>query len=155
LVSRANRSLALIKLAGTKQKISKSVRGTKVQRSEAAISLAAIAGLVIGTLIALPPVRSDMAWRSALKSANAGDIEKAMSMWPRNQRTLNAGIVLFANNGLAEKALEWARIDVEQNSENYVSWFTLYQLQGVPDIEKLKIYEKLHELDPLNKEFQK
>jgi O-antigen ligase len=140
---------------GTKQKISKSVRGTKVQRSEAAISLAAIAGLVIGTLIALPPVRSDMAWRSALKSANAGDIEKAMSMWPRNQRTLNAGIVLFANNGLAEKALEWARIDVEQNSENYVSWFTLYQLQGVPDIEKLKIYEKLHELDPLNKEFQK
>jgi hypothetical protein len=136
-------------------KVGRSTRLLKQDRSEAAVSLAAIIGLVIGFLIALPPVRADMAWRSALKSGNAGEVEKAMSMWPRNQRTLNSGIVLFANNGLPEKALEWARVDVEENSENFVSWVTLYQLQGVSENEKSKIYMKLHELDPLNKDFQK
>jgi O-antigen ligase len=136
-------------------KSTKRVKVVDTSRSEAAVSLAAITGLVVGFLIAFPPVRSDMAWRSALKVGNAGAVEAAMSMWPHNERTLNAGIVLFANNKLPEKALEWARIDVKENNENFVSWFTLYQLQGVSDSEKSKIYKKLHQLDPLNPEFSK
>ena len=127
----------------------------KVGRSEAAVSLAAIAGLLAGFFIALPPVRTDVAWRSALKVGNAGAVEAAMNMWPHNQRTLNSGIVLFANNGLPEKALEYARLDVKENGESFVSWFTLYQLEGVSDSEKAKIYKKLHQLDPLNPEFSK
>ncbi len=127
----------------------------KVGRSEAAVSLAAIVGLLAGFFIALPPVRTDVAWRSALKVGNAGAVEAAMNMWPHNQRTLNSGIVLFANNGLPEKALEYARLDVRENGESFVSWFTLYQLEGVSDSEKAKIYKKLHQLDPLNPEFSK
>jgi O-antigen ligase len=127
----------------------------KTGRSEPAVSLAGIVGLFVGFLIAFPPVRADMEWRSAMRSANAAEVEKAMSMWPRNQRTLNAGIVLFANNGLPEKALEWSRVDVTENSESFVAWVTLFQLQGVSDSEKIKIYKKLHQLDPLNPEFQK
>jgi O-antigen ligase len=136
-------------------KIDKATKANTPSRSEAAVSLAAIVGLLIGFLVAFPPVRADMAWRSALKSSNAGEVEKAMGMWPRNPRTLNAGIVLFANNGLSEKALEWARVDVKENSENFVSWVTLFQLQGVTDSEKSEIYQKLQQLDPLNPEFQK
>lgn len=140
------------------QEIPKAAKGPKVikaSRSEAAVSLSAIAGLLVGFLIAFPPVRTDMAWRSALKAGNAGAVEEAMRMWPHNERTLNSGIVLFANNGLPEKALEWARIDVKEHEENYVAWYTLYQLQGVSTKEKATIYKKLHELDPLNPEFQK
>jgi hypothetical protein len=148
-------SMLSIDHSDSSQKGKKPLKVDKKVRSEAAISLAAIVGVVVGFLIALPPVRADMAWRSAMKSSNGGEIEKAMSMWPRNQRTLNLGIVLFANNGLPEKALEWARVDVKENSENFVSWVTLYQLQGVSDTEKSKIYKKLHQLDPLNPEFKK
>jgi O-antigen ligase len=137
------------------QKNTKSAKVIKQQRSEAAVSLSAVMGLVVGLMIALPPVRTDMAWRAATKSANAGEIEKAMSMWPRNPTTLNSGIVMFANNGLAEKALEWARVAAKENSENFVSLYTLYQLLGDSDSEKSEIYKKLHELDPLNPEFQK
>ncbi len=137
------------------QKNTKSAKVVKQQRSEAAVSLSAVIGLVVGLMIALPPVRSDMAWRAATKSANAGEIEKAMSMWPRNPTTLNSGIVLFANNGLTEKALEWARVAAKENSENFVSLYTLYQLLDNSDSEKSEIYKKLHEIDPLNSEFQK
>jgi hypothetical protein len=94
-----------------------------------------------------------MAWRSALKTGNAGSVEAAMNVWPMTNRTLNAGIVLFANNGLSEKALEYARIDVEQNNNDYVAWYTLYQLQGVSESERKEIFKKLHELDPLNPEY--
>ena len=135
----------------------KSVKTKQIKkevRSEAAVSLAAIVGLVIGFLLALPPVRADMAWRSALKVGNAGAIDSAMKVWPQNQRTLNAGIVLFANNGLPEKALEWARIDVKANSENYVSWFTLYNLPGISQQEKTEALTKLRQLDPLNPEWK-
>ena len=140
----------------TKQpRTNKPVKVIKVGRSEAAVSLAAIVGLLAGFFIALPPVRTDVAWRSALKVGNAGAVEAAMNMWPHNQRTLNSGIVLFANNGLPEKALEYARLDVKENGESFVSWFTLYQLEGISDSEKAKIYKKLHQLDPLNPEFSK
>jgi O-antigen ligase len=125
----------------------------KVGRSEAAVSLASIVGLLVGFLVAFPAVRADMAWRSALKVGNAGAVESAMNMWPHNQRTLNAGIVLFANNGLPEKALEYARLDVKENGESFVSWYTLYQLDGVSDSEKAMIYKKLQQLDPFNPEF--
>jgi hypothetical protein len=141
--------------AVSNQKNSKSTKVLKKQRSEAAVSLSAAIGLFVGLMIALPPVRTDMAWRAATKSANAGEIEKAMSMWPRNQTTLNSGIVLFANNGLTEKALEWARVAARENSENFVSLYTLYQLLDNSDSEKSEIYKKLHEIDPLNPEFQK
>jgi O-antigen ligase len=134
---------------------SKTSKSKQTNRSEAAVSLTAIVGLLIGFLIALPPVRADMAWRSALKTGNAGSVEAAMNVWPMTNRTLNAGIVLFANNGLSEKALEYARIDVEQNKNNYVAWYTLYQLQGVSESERKGIFKKLHELDPLNPEYIK
>jgi hypothetical protein len=136
-------------------KVKKSTKIAKGGRSEAAVSLAAIVGLFVGFLIAFPPVRTDMAWRSALKVGNAGAVEEAMNMWPHNGRTLNSGIILFANNGLPEKALEYARLDVKENGESFVSWYTLYQLQGVSDSEKAIIYKKLHKLDPLNPEFKK
>ena len=134
---------------------SKTSKSNQTNRSEAAVSLTAIVGLLIGFLIALPPVRADMAWRSALKTGNAGSVEAAMNVWPMTNRTLNAGIVLFANNGLSEKALEYARIDVEENKNNYVAWYTLYQLQGVSESERKEIFKKLHELDPLNPEYIK
>jgi len=136
-------------------KVKKSTKIAEGGRSEAAVSLAAIVGLFVGFLIAFPPVRTDMAWRSALKVGNAGAVEEAMNMWPHNGRTLNSGIILFANNGLPEKALEYARLDVKENGESFVSWYTLYQLQGVSDSEKAMIYKKLHKLDPLNPEFKK
>ena len=148
-------SLLENKVVTEQPKTKKPAKVIKVGRSEAAVSLAAIVGLLVGFLIALPPVRTDMAWRSALKVGNAGAVEAAMNMWPHNQRTLNAGIVLFANNGLPEKALEYARLDVKENGESFVSWYTLYQLEGVSDTEKAKIYKKLHQLDPLNPEFSK
>ena len=131
----------------------KSSKSVGSGRSEAAISLAAILGMVVGFMIAFPPVRADIAWRSALQVGNAGAVESAMDMWPRNQRTLNSGIVLFANNGLPEKALEWARVDVQEHGENFAAWYTLYQLQGVSAEEKAEILEKLKQLDPLNPEF--
>lgn len=134
-------------------KVKISSKNVESNRSEAAISLAAIVGMVVGFIIAFPPVRADIAWRSALKVGNAGAVESAMDMWPRNQRTLNSGIVLFANNGLPEKALEWARIDVKEHGENFVAWYTLYQLQGVSANEKAQILVKLKQLDPLNPEF--
>jgi hypothetical protein len=136
-------------------RVGKSTKIVQRGRSEAAVSLAAIVGLFVGFLLAFPPVRTDMAWRAALKVGNAGAVEEAMNMWPHNGRTLNSGIVLFANNGLPEKALEYARLDVKENGESFVSWYTLYQLQGVSDSEKAIIYKKLHKLDPLNPEFKK
>jgi len=140
---------------GFNHKVKQSMKAQKQNRSEAAVSLASVAGLLVGFLIALPPVRTDIAWRSALKIGNAGAVESVMKMWPHNERTLNSGIVAFANNGLPELALKYARIGVKENEEDFVAWFTLYQLKGVSDSEKAKIYKKLHELDPLNPEFLK
>lgn len=127
----------------------------KGSRSEAAISLTSVLGLLVGFLIALPPIRADIAWRSALREANVGAIENAMRMWPRNHRTLNAGIVLFANNGLQDKAIEYARIDLKENQENFVSWYTLLQLQNSTDQEKRAALLKMIELDPKNEKLKR
>jgi O-antigen ligase len=136
-------------------KKSKSQNVKKSGRSEAAVSLASIFGLLVGFLIALPPVRTDIAWRSAMREANLGAIENAMRMWPQNHRTLNSGIVLFANNGLQEKAIEYARLDVEMYKENFVSWYTLFQLQSSTDQEKRTALNKMIELDPRNEELKR
>jgi hypothetical protein len=135
-------------------KKNKSQNIKKSGRSEAAVSLASVMGLLVGFLIALPPIRTDIAWRSAMREANLGAIENAMKMWPQNHRTLNSGIVLFANNGLQEKAIEYARIDVEKYEENFVSWSTLFQLQSSTDKEKRTALKKMVELDPKNEELK-
>jgi hypothetical protein len=136
------------------QKKTKSQNVKKSGRSEAAVSLASVMGLLVGFLIALPPIRTDIAWRSAIREANLGAIENALRMWPQDHRTLNSGIVLFANNGLQEKAIEYARIDVEKYEENFVSWYTLFQLQSSTDQEKRTALNKMVELDPKNEDLK-
>jgi len=139
----------------TEKKIGKSSITGKGRKSEAAVSLASIFGLLIGFLVALPPVRADIAWRSATKLSNAGAIESAMKLWPQDQRTLNAGIVLFANNGLQEKALEYSKIDTEKYDKNFSSWYTLFLLQGASEEDKRLALQKMVELDPRNEEFKR
>jgi O-antigen ligase len=114
-------------------------------------------GLVIGALIAVPPLSADMKWMTALKAQNVESLEKSLTgdyLTPLNSLRLAQAAQTLERSGLNELAIKYARMGVEFNSNYDDAWETLYYMKLTTPEEKVKARKKLITLDPLNPEWK-
>jgi hypothetical protein len=110
-------------------------------------------GILVGSLIALPPLNADAKWFSALKSRSANQVEASLNSNafnpPESMRYAEA-INIFQSSGLPLLARKYVLISIKYNPRNFYAWKQLYLLSDSSKDEKLLALQKMTELDPLN-----
>lgn len=147
-------SYATLYLKSDKTLSAEKERGRSVVIANPTMKFAGILGLLIGTIIALPPFIRDIGWVSALNSQNAQNIAKAAAVWPMDiQRTNNIGLFLEQNKASA-LAHDVILQGLDFNKRSFDGWRLLYVIQTTPENEKQIALEKMKSLDPLNLKFE-
>jgi len=125
------------------------------KKSESVFSPQLIAGLgiVLGLIIAVPPLSADAKWRSALDSKDASKVMATLEsgyLNPSDSQRYAQAVQLFATNNLLEQAHEIALKATEFNPDHFDSWRNLYFLSNSTEEEKALALKNLKRLDPLN-----
>jgi O-antigen ligase len=116
-------------------------------------TMVAIAGMVVGVLITLPPLAADVKWLGALKSQNLDTIMSALKpsyFNPTDSARLVAAVTGLQSNNLNKEALEIARQGVTYNPDFTDAWKMFYYIPIASEAEKKLAKENLIRLDPLN-----
>lgn len=115
--------------------------------------LFAFIGLVIGGLLAVPPLSADMKWSSALKSGNVQMVEAGLKpsyMNPANGNKYLQAVQLFESNKLPDYAYKYAKIAVGFNPNSFDSWKLLYYISQSTPADKDLALKNMKRLDPKN-----
>ena len=110
-------------------------------------------GVVIGALIAVPPLAADSKWRSALKAQNVQSVEAALTpsyLAPRDSARLAQAVLLFENSKLFDQAYKYAKEGVTFNPNFFDAWRVLYAVTKSTQQEKDEALKNMKRLDPLN-----
>ena len=110
-------------------------------------------GVVIGALIAVPPMAADTKWRSALKAQNVQSVEAALTpsyLAPRDSARLAQAVLLFENSKLYDQAYTYAKQGVEFNPNFFDAWRVLYSISKSSQSEKDEALKNMKRLDPFN-----
>jgi hypothetical protein len=147
---RATREQAVETQANTK-KASTSMK----KQSESVFSPQLVAGLgvVVGLLIAVPPLSADTKWRSALDSTDANKVTAALEpsyLNPSNSQRYTQAVQLFASSNLMDQAREIALKATVYNPDYFDSWKILYFLSNTSEEEKALALKNMKRLDPRN-----
>jgi hypothetical protein len=137
--------------SGSKSLAPKNSRGEKIEIFSPSISV--WIGLVIGGLIAAPPISADLKWRDAQRTRSVAELEKSLVpayLNPQNSNKYVNSIRAFEESGFFDLARKYALQATDFNPENYDSWRALYVIQNSTEAEKLAALENLKRLDPLN-----
>jgi O-antigen ligase len=108
-------------------------------------------GVVIGVLIAVPPMSADMKWRSALTSQDANKVIAALEpgyMNPSDSQRFAQAVQLFANSNLMDQAHTVALEAVRYNTEYFDTWKLLYLLSNSTKDEKKLALANMKRIDP-------
>ena len=135
-------------------------RKAKPRGGSQVISPGLIAGLggVVGLLIAVPPIASDMSWASATKTGNYNEVAKALVpsyLHPQNSYKNVLAIALLEQSKLFDQAHALALEAVKFNSENLDSWSALYSISKSTPQERALALQNMKRLDPLNPDVTK
>ena len=135
-------------------------RGTKSKAKPQVISPGLIAGLggLVGLLIAVPPLASDMAWASATKTGNYNEVAKSLLpsyLHPQTSYRYVGAVALFEQSKLFDQAHELALTAIKFDPENFDSWNALYQISKSTPEEKAHAIQNMKRLDPLNPDVTK
>lgn len=117
-------------------------------------SLRAGLGLVVGLLVAVPPLSADMKWRSAQISRDASQLEvslKSTYMNPSNSYRFLNSVGAFHDSGLDELAHKYAIEAVRYNPYNFELWRMFTYIRASSPEEREKAISKMRAIDPLNK----
>jgi hypothetical protein len=110
-------------------------------------------GLVIGGLIAAPPISADLKWMDAQRTRSVAELEKSLVpayLNPQNSNKYVDSIRTFEESGFFDLARKYALQATEFNPDNYDSWRALYVIQNSTEAEKLAALNNMKRLDPLN-----
>jgi O-Antigen ligase len=134
--------------------------GKKARTSGTVVSPGLIAGvgLVIGLILAVPPLSSDMAWMSALRSQNLATVEAALVptyLHPQNSLRYAQAVQTMKQSKLFDKEHEYALIGVKFNPDYFEAWKSLYYATNATPDEKSLALQNLKRLDPLNTDVTK
>jgi len=130
-------------------------RGTRGSANANVISPQFVAGIgmVVGLLIALPPLSADAKWYSATKSRDVAQIESALAPGvfnPADSSRYAQAVNLFQSSNLLDLAHKYALIAVEFNPDYSESWKQLYALPQASPAEKSLALSNMKRLDPKN-----
>lgn len=125
------------------------------KQSASVISPQLIAGLgvVVGLLIAVPPLSADTKWRSALDSKDANKVMAALEpgyLNPNDSQRFTQAVQLFASSDLMDQARELALKATTYNPDYFDSWKILYFLSNTTEEEKALALQNMKRLDPRN-----
>ena len=139
-------SSAVTKMSGKNQT-------NKSLNSVISSGLVAGVGIVLGGILASPPVASDMKWRTAQLARTANSLEAALStsyMNPANSMKYLMSIQTFESSSLPDLSHKYALEAVKFNPDSFELWRALYFIQASTAEEKLTALENMRRLDPLN-----
>lgn len=110
-------------------------------------------GVVIGALIAVPPMSADMKYKSALKAQNVQQVEAALTpsyLAPRDSSRLAQAVLLFENSKLPDLAYKYAKEGVAFSPDYFDAWRVLYAVtKSTPEDKELAL-ANMKRLDPKN-----
>lgn len=110
-------------------------------------------GVVIGALIAVPPLSADMKYKSALKAQNVQQVEAALTpsyLAPRDSARLAQAVLLFENSKLPDLAYKYAKEGVAFNPDYFDAWRVLYSVSKSTPEDKELALANMKRLDPKN-----
>ena len=110
-------------------------------------------GLVIGGLIAVPPLSADMKWKSALKSKDVRQVEAALVpsyLAPSDSARLVQAVIAFEQSKLSDLAYKYALEGVKFNPDYFDAWKVMAGIRGSTPEEKAKAILEMKRLDPRN-----
>jgi hypothetical protein len=132
----------------------------KVVKNNALISPQMLAGLgmVVGILIAIPPLSGDIKWREAIKAQNVDLVTAALTpsyLSPSSSNLYANATQIFEQNNLPAMAYKYGKLNTEYNPNYFDSWRLLYALKNATADDKKLAKENMIRLDPLNDEWKK
>jgi O-antigen ligase len=133
------------------KKVSASTR--KQSASVFSPQLVAGLGVVVGLLIAVPPLSADSKWRSALDSKDANKVIAALEpgyLNPSNSQRYAQAVQLFASSNLMDQAREIALKATVYNPDYFDAWKIVYFLSNSTEEEKALALTNMKRLDPRN-----
>jgi O-antigen ligase len=110
-------------------------------------------GVVIGALIAVPPMAADMKWKSALTSQNVTKVEEALTpsyLSPRDSARMAQAVLLFENSKLPDLAYKYALEGVAFSPNYFDAWRVLYSISASTPEDKERALANMKRLDPKN-----
>ena len=110
-------------------------------------------GVVIGALIAVPPISADMKYKSALKAQNVQQVEAALTpsyLAPRDSARLAQAVLLFENSKLPDLAYKYAKEGVAFSPDYFDAWRVLYSVSKATEADKAEALANMKRLDPRN-----
>jgi hypothetical protein len=110
-------------------------------------------GVVVGALIAVPPMSADMKWRSALKAQNVQQVEAALTpsyLAPRDSARMAQAVLLLENSKLPDLAYKYAKEAIVFNPNYFDAWRVLYSISKATDADKDEAVKNMKRLDPKN-----
>ncbi|MFM1951250.1 MAG: hypothetical protein RJA33_44 [Actinomycetota bacterium] len=127
----------------------------KVKQNELIFSpqLVGGVGLVIGFLIAFPPMSADMKWKSAVASKDVAKVEAALTpsyLTPRDSSRLAQAVILFENSKLPDQAYKYALEGVKFNPDYFDAWRVLYSASKASQADRDLALANMKRLDPNN-----
>jgi len=142
------------KAPGTEVRDQKLAKSRKINRpSVISPQLVAGIGMVVGLLIALPPLSADSKWFNATRSHEALKVEAALSpsfFNPADSYRYEQAVNLFQNSNLPDLAHKYAGIAVKFNPNDFIAWKQLYFLPTASAEEKTAALANMKRLDPRN-----
>jgi hypothetical protein len=110
-------------------------------------------GALIGLLIAIPPLTSDVKWRSAQLTRTLEGLESTMKpsyFTPQNSTMYLSNIETLESSKLFDLSHKYALEAVKWNPEVFELWKVLFLIQKSTPAEKALALENMKRLDPLN-----
>lgn len=110
-------------------------------------------GVVVGVLVAVPPMSADMKWKSALMSRQLVNVEAALQggyLQPFSSARLAEAVQMFEQSKLPDQAYKYAKKGVEFNPDYTDAWKMLYYVSKSTEADKALALKNMKRLDPLN-----
>jgi O-antigen ligase len=110
-------------------------------------------GVVIGALIAVPPLSADMKYKSAIKSQDVQRVIASLTpsyLAPRDSGRLAQAVILFENSKLPDVAYRYAKEGVEFNPDYFDAWRVLYSATNATQEDRETALSNMKRLDPKN-----
>jgi len=128
-------------------------KGTKEKELIFSPQLVGGIGLVVGALIAVPPMSADMKWKSALTAQNVTQVEAALApsyLAPRDSARMAQAVILFENSKLPDLAYKYALEGVAFSPTYFDAWRVLYGATKATQADKDLALANMKRLDPKN-----
>jgi hypothetical protein len=120
----------------------------KIAQVPASTSLSMLVGLVVGTLVGMPPYLASVKYKAALETGNATVIQKAAYIWPDESSRMIQVAMILNENKLENQGLQVALDAVERFPDNYVAWRTLNSMTKANKEKKAEALAQMQRLDP-------